>query len=132
MDIISIFKKFPDKESCIVHLEKVLWGKVPVCPYCNSFNYSNMKEEYRYHCNTCNTSYSVTVGTIFHNTKLPIQKWFLAISLVLDLEKITARQLAKEAQVTKDTAWRMLTEIRNAMYQYGNLFQSIIEFGKHY
>jgi len=131
MDIINIFKQFPTKDSCFQHLEKIRWNNMPKCPYCGSSNYSNMKDEHRYHCNTCNTSYSVTVGTIFHNTKLPLQKWFLAVSLVLNAKEITVRQLAKNIQVTKDTAWRMLMQIRKAMYEYGDLLQDIIEIDEN-
>lgn len=133
MDIIEIFKKFPDKASCIKHLETVRWNNKPKCPYCGSPNYSDMKGEYRYHCNNCNTSFSVTVGTIFHNTKLPLQKWFLAVSLVINAKKgIAARQLGRDIDVTKDTAWRMLMQIRKAMYEYGDLLQGIIEADETY
>lgn len=133
MDIIEIFEQFPDKPSCIRHLEKIRWDNKPKCPYCGSINYSDMNNEFRYHCNNCNTSFSVTVGTIFHNTKLPLQKWFLAVSLVINAKKgIAARQLARDLHVTKDTAWRMLMQIRKAMYEYGDLLQGIIEADETY
>lgn len=133
MDIVKIFEKFPDKASCIEHLENVRWHNQPKCPYCGSSHYSNLNGEYRYHCNTCNTSFSVTVGTIFHNTKLPLQKWFLAVSLVVNAKKgIAARQLGRDLHVTKDTAWRMLMQIRKAMYEYGDLLQGIIEADETY
>ena len=133
MDIIKIFEKFPDMASCIEHLERVRWHNQPRCPYCGSPNYSKLNGEFRYHCNTCNTSFSVTVGTIFHNTKLPLQKWFLAVSLVVNAKKgIAARQLGRDLHVTKDTAWRKLMQIRKAMYEYGDLLQGIIEADETY
>ncbi len=133
MDIIEVFERFPDKASCIKHLEQVRWHNKPRCPYCGSPNYSNMKGEYRYHCNTCNTSFSVTVGTIFHNSKLPLQKWFLAVSLIINAKKgISSRQLSRDLHVTKDTAWRMQMQIRKAMYEYGDLLQGIIEADETY
>jgi transposase-like protein len=132
MDIIEVFERFPDKASCIEHFEKVRWKKKPRCPYCGSPNYSKMKE-HRYHCNTCNTSFSVTVGTIFHNTKLPLQKWFLAVSLVINAKNgIAARHLSRDINVTKDTAWRMIMQIRKAMYEYDDLLQGIIEADETY
>lgn len=92
-----------------------------------------MKDELRYHCNSCNISFSVTVGTIFHKTKLDLQKWFLAISIVLNARKgISARQLARDIGVTKDTAWFMLMRVRKAMMEYGDLLEGIIEADETY
>lgn len=71
--IISIYRSFPTKESCLEHLEKVRWGEEPCCPYCMSEKVSRKKEieqRNRWQCSLCRKSFSVTVGTIFHNRKL--------------------------------------------------------------
>lgn len=87
-----------------------------------------MPKERRYHCNNCNTSYSVTVSTIFHKTKIDLQQWFFAISLTLNAKKeISSRQLAKDINVTKDTAWHMQRRIRKAFIEYGYLLEGIVE-----
>lgn len=118
MDIVEIFAKFPTQDDCIAYLERVRWHGEPVCPYCNSKNATPVKNEKRYHCNNCNTSFSVTVGTIFHDTRLPLQKWFLALSLILNAKKgIAARQLARDLKVNKNTAWLLAMRIRKAMAQ---------------
>lgn len=92
-----------------------------------------MKKELRYHCNACNTTYSVTVGTIFQKTKIDIQRWFVAISLVLNAKKgISARQMARDLDVNKNTAWFMLMRIRRAMVEYGDLLEGIIEADETY
>jgi len=118
MNIIEVFKKFPAQEDCISYLEKVRWGSAPKCPYCRSNNSTALSKEHRHHCNNCNTSYSVTVGTIFHRTHLPLQKWFLALSLILNAKKgIAARQLARDIEVHRNTAWRISMKIREAMSQ---------------
>lgn len=110
------------------HLEQVRWNGQPVCPYCQSKNVTSYKDDVRHHCNTCKTSFSVTVGTIFHNTKLDLQKWFLGMSLVLNAKKgISARQLSRDIEVNKDTAWRMLMQVRKAMLQDPALLQGIVE-----
>lgn len=128
MNIIQIYKRFPTQQDCLNHLEIVQWKGIPVCPYCKSTKQSPLKKGQRYHCNNCNTSYSVTVGTIFHKTKCDLQKWFLAISLVLNAKKgISARQLARDIEVTKDTAWYMNMRIRKAFKEYGELLEGIIE-----
>ncbi len=118
MNITKIYKLFPDEKACIAHLEGVRWGGKPRCVYCQSFNSSAMPNEGRHHCNNCKSSYSVTVGTIFHRTHLPLQKWFLAISLILNARKgISARQLARDIDVNRNTAWRISMQIRKAMSQ---------------
>jgi transposase-like protein len=74
--------------------------------------------ECRHRCNNCNTAFSATVGTIFHRTHLPLQKWFVAISLVLDArEPISARQLARRVDINKNTAWHLNRRIGVAMLE---------------
>ena len=96
-------------------------------------NYTSLKKELRHQCNNCNTSYSVTVGTIFHKTKLDLQKWFLAISMVLNAKKgISVRQLARDLDVNKNTAWYMLMRLRRAMLEHSILLSGIIEADETY
>src|ERR1035437_7823498 len=122
MNIIQIYKIFPTQQDCIKHLEQVRWNGIPNCPYCKSLNSTPYKDERRYHCNNCNTSYSVTVGTIFHKTKIDLQKWFLAVSLVLNAKKgISSRQLSRDLEVNKNTGWYLLMRIRKAMLQDAKL-----------
>ncbi|MFO8101217.1 MAG: IS1595 family transposase, partial [Dehalococcoidia bacterium] len=130
MNIISIYNKFPTDYDCLEHLEKVRWQGTPICPYCKSDKTTPAPKEHRHHCNNCNTTFSVTVGTIFHHTHLPLQKWFLAISLVLNAKKgISARQLARDLEVNKNTAWLLAMRIRKAMYEHEqrDLLQGIVE-----
>lgn len=118
MDIKAISSKFPTEEVCIEYLERIRWNGIPICPYCSSSKISIVKEENRYHCNNCNTSFSVTVGTIFHDTRLPLQKWFLAISLILNEKiNISSRKLARELKVNKNTGYYLAMRIRKAMTQ---------------
>lgn len=135
MDIISIFERFPAQKDCLEYLEKIRWQNKPICPYCKSPNQTPMKKEHRYHCNACNTSFSVTVATIFHRTHLPIQKWFLAISLILNAkEGISARQLARDLKVNRNTAWRISMKIREAMFEHEQrgMLQGIVEMDETY
>lgn len=133
MNIIQVYKRFPKQSDCIKHLEEVRWDNIPKCPYCKSINQTPRKATQRYQCNTCNTSYSVTVGTIFHKTHLDLQKWFLAVSLVLNAKKgYSARQLGRDIEVTKDTAWRMFMQIRKALIEQHELMEGIIEADETY
>lgn len=118
MNIVSIFEQFPSQADCIAHLEAVRWPDGPVCPYCGSINATPRPKEHRHHCNGCNTTFSVAVRTIFHHTHLPLQKWFLAIALTLNAKKgLSARQLARDLSINKNTAWRIAMQIRKAMSQ---------------
>jgi transposase-like protein len=131
VNIVQIYKKFPTEEDCISHIETVRWHGVPVCPYCASKRTS--PNQHRHHCNNCNTSFSATVNTIFHHTHLPLQKWFLAISLILNAKKgLSARQLARDLEVNKNTAWYMGMRVRNAMFEQGELLKGIVEMDETY
>jgi len=72
MNVSEIFTKFPNQETCINYLEGLRWHHEPECPYCKSKQSSRRKDTQRHQCNTCNRSYSVLVGTIFEDTKLPL------------------------------------------------------------
>ncbi len=134
MNIVKIYELFPTETDCIRHLERVRWhGGKAICPYCKSDRTTPMPAESRHHCNSCNTTFSVTVDTIFHHTHLDLQKWFLAISLVLNAKKgMSARQLARDIQVNKSTAWSMGMRIRNAMFEQPELMRGIVEMDECY
>ena len=85
-------ERFPDQESCIEHLERIRWVGKPICPHYESKDVVRKKEEgvgrvVRWNCHECNASFKVTCGTVLHGTKIPLQKWLLAISLILNAKK---------------------------------------------
>lgn len=135
MNIVEIYETFPTNDDCIRHLEKIRWNDKPTCPYCKSTKSTPMPKENRHHCNNCNTTFSVTVGTIFHHTRIPLQKWFLAVTLVLNAKKgIAARQLGRDLKVNKDTAWRIGMKVREVMSQHEQrqLLTGIVEADETY
>ncbi len=133
MNIIQIFSKFPTQKSCVKHLENRKWNDKPICPYCNSTNTNPLVKELRHHCNGCRKSFSITVGTIFHHTHIPLQKWFLAISLIQNAKKgISSRQLARDLELPVYTAWSMAHRIRKSMKDEGKLLEGIIEMDETY
>jgi transposase-like protein len=135
LNIASVYERFPSEDECLDYLEAVRWPQGAVCPYCGSMNTTPMPKERRHHCNACNTSFSVTVRTIFHRTHLPLQKWFLALSLTLNARKgLSARQLGRDLGVTKDTAWRIAMKIREAMAEteQRRLLNGLVEMDETY
>lgn len=117
MNLDAIYRLFPDEDSCLAFLEQVRWGEGrPVCPYCRVQSSSPMPKERRHHCNNCPCSFSVTVGTIFHNTKVDMRRWFLALLLYTDpRRRVTVRDLATAVGVNKNTASSMCMRIRGAL-----------------
>ena len=79
-----------------------------------------MPQESRHHCNPCNKAFSITVGKVFHGSRIDLQKWIVAIILNYNSDnKISVRKLAEAIQVNKNTAHRMLTLIRAHVDRYG-------------
>lgn len=115
-----------NRRECIKLLEQSRWRGQPQCPYCGSRRSSSIEKGLRHHCNDCFTSYSVTVGTIFHKTHVDLQKWFRAVLLVqASLSSTSVRQLALEIGVNKNTAAQMLKRLRGAQPQEQKLLRAV-------
>lgn len=135
MNLIETINKFPDQGTCIKYLEGLRWQEGPICPYCGGKRSSKRTATYRHQCHECNSSYSVLVGTIFEDTNLPLPKWFLAISLILNAKKgLSARQLARDLGINRKTGWYLQMRIRKAMQedQDKDLFNGIVEIDETY
>lgn len=134
MELIEITKKLNTQRRCIHYLEQLRWhGKIH-CVYCKSSKITCVNKELRHHCNSCNKSFSVLVGTIFEASNLPLSKWFVAISLVMNAKKgISSRQLARHIEVTKDTAWYLQKRLREAMKEGDKkLLKGLVEADETY
>ncbi len=134
MDLIRIFDQFPDQEACIEHLERVRWGKQPVCPHCGSERVGHRTDGIgRRNCHACRAAFTVLSGTIFSKTRTDLRKWFLAISLVLNAKKsISSPQLGRDLDIPQKTAYRMLMKIRSAMVGEPDLMVGIVEADEAY
>ena len=137
MDLIKVFQKWPTHESCIGHLETVRWGHRPACPLCGSVNVARKADGYRvgrWNCHACKSSFNVLSGTIFQKTRIDLQKWFLAIAIILNAKKsVSSYQLARDLDLTQPTAWYMAMRIRKAMVASdGELLAGIVEADEAY
>ncbi len=133
--IVHIYRRFPTPESCIAHLEQVRWQGKPLCPYCGSEKCSTHKEasKTRWQCSWCKKSFSVTVGTIFHNSHIDLQRWFLLIALMFSAKKgLSAMQAARDLEMRRPTVWSMMHRIRGAMKDDGKLLSGIVEMDETY
>lgn len=123
--------RFTDENAAREHLESLQWPNGPVCPHCKSTNAKRLPAQRgrptKAHpegavragvvqCNDCRKQYSVTVGTVFESSKIPLHKWLLANHLMVASKKgISAHQLHRMLGVTYKTAWFMSHRIREAM-----------------
>lgn len=110
--ILELLQAFPDEQSCVDHLEQLRWNGVVVSPFDSKSKVYNCAGN-RYRCKNTSKYFNVKTATLFDNTKVKLQKWFLAIWLVTSHKKgISSVQLSKDIGVTQKTAWFMLQRIR--------------------
>ena len=139
MNLIEIMERFPDQESCIEHLKLIRWQGTPVCSNCGSVGVVRKKEDGlghvgRWNSHDCGASFKVTCGPVFHGTKIPLQKWFMAIALIVNAKKsLSSYQLARDLDLKQKAAWYLLTRVRAEMAKKGGaLLQGIIEADETY
>ena len=109
----------------MAHLEQVRWSKGFFCPACGANTVSKKHEKNqqdRLQCWSCKRSHSATVGTIFHNSHIDLQRWFLLIALMLNAKKgLSSLQAARDLEMRQPTVWSMMHRIRAAMVDDGEI-----------
>jgi transposase-like protein len=114
---------YTDADKAREHLEALHWPNGPVCPHCGSVeNITKLQGKSTrkgvYKCNACEKPFTVTVGTVMEDSKIPLNKWVYAFALVNESKKgISAHQLHRSLGITYKSAWFMLHRIREAMKQ---------------
>lgn len=118
----ELLRKLHDKRTCREYLEGLRWQGIPKCPHCNCQTEKQYKLKNKgefnglYKCRECKKRFTVTMGTMFEGSKVPLEDWFFAIGIFLSHKKgISSIQLSKDIGVTQKTAWFMLTKIRHNM-----------------
>ena len=113
--------RFKDADSAREHLEFVRWPQGPVCPHCGAVDRITKLQgkSHRpglYDCGHCRDQFTVTVGTVFERSKIPLHKWLMAATLFAASKKgMSAHQLHRMLGVTYKTAWFMAHRLREAM-----------------
>ncbi|PCJ27838.1 MAG: IS1595 family transposase [Flavobacteriales bacterium] len=131
--ILDLIKAFPNEQSCIEHLEIIRWNGNVVSPFDSTSKVYNCKGN-KYKCKNTGKYFNVKTDTLFDNTKVKLQKWFLAIWLVTSHKKgISSLQLGRDIDVTQKTAWFMLQRIRNCFgLENDNLLSNEVEADETY
>lgn len=110
--IRELIKAFPDEQTCINHLEQLRWSGDVVSPFDETSKVYTTARGYK--CKNTGKYFNVRTATLFDNTKVELQTWFIAIYLVTAHKKgISSLQLGRDLNVTQKTAWFMLQRIRN-------------------
>jgi transposase-like protein len=113
--LFDLMDAFPDEQTCIDYLRSIRWRDGEFCPHCGGNRIYHFSDRKTFKCGDCRERFSIKVGTIFHDTKLPLRKWFMAIWMITNHPKgIASTTLAKDLKVTQKTAWHVLHRIRHA------------------
>ena len=115
--IREFFQQFPDDETCLNHLFEVRFGQGHVCPSCKrSAKWYRIRKEPAFSCQWCGHHLHPMAGSLFEDTRTPLQDWFYAIYLfTTSRHGVPAKELQRQLGVTYKTAWRMGHEIRKHM-----------------
>jgi transposase-like protein len=129
LNLITLAQEYSSDEKARAFLESKLWPNGAVCPHCKNDGKGkpNSKLEPKegsksavrkgvYFCGACREQFTVTVGTIFEGSHMPIGKWLMAIFILCSSKKsISANQMSRMLKVQYKTAWFMLHRLRHAM-----------------
>lgn len=126
LTLVSIMEHFPTDEKAREYLESIRWPEGPVCPHCGAKHATGQYMQtgkgsstrpYLYHCAECREQFTVTVGTIFEKSKIPLRKWLIAWYLLCTSKKgMSAHQMWRQLDLgSYRTAWFMMHRIRYAL-----------------
>lgn len=125
MNLLTVAKDFQTEDAALDYLVSQRWPKGVRCLACDCAKVYRIDTKgktgrpYRkYECSDCALHFSATTGTLFHDSHLPLQKWFMAMALMAEAKKgISANQVARHIGVQYKTAWHLCHRIRKAMQE---------------
>jgi transposase-like protein len=113
--LYELFQAIPDEQAAIDYFRAIWWKNGEFCPYCGSDRVYHFSDKRTHKCGDCRQRFSIKVGSIFEDSKIPLRKWMAAIWLITSHRKgIASAQLARDINVTQKTAWFMLHRLRHA------------------
>lgn len=114
-NLVQLMQYFSDENVCLEHLKAMRWKDGVYCPHCGCKKVYAFSDNKRYKCSDCRKQFTAKVGSIFENTKIPLQKWFVAIYLISSHKKgISSLQLSRDLGITQKNAWFLLHRLRHA------------------
>src|SRR3990172_10153528 len=134
MNLFQLMNDFDTEKECREALAELRWPDGVKCPRCQGERHAYDSERHVWDCYSCGYQFSVMSGTIFHDSKLPLRKWFMAVLLIVEAKKgVSANQLRRILGVSYKTAWYLTHRIRAAMKEGNPLpLKGIIEVDETY
>jgi len=116
VNLCSLIEQFGSEDRCRAYLEALRWPDEIACPRCQSGKISQIVKRNQYDCDACRYQFSVTAGTVFNDSHLPLWKWFLCTYLLCESKKgMSASQLSRTLGISYKTTWYLCHRIRSAM-----------------
>lgn len=144
LNLATLSELFVNEQEARKFLESKRWPNGPVCPHCKATDVFPLMPKPgartharpgTYKCSKCREQFSVRVGTIFEDSKLPISKWLMAIHLMTSSKKgVSSHQIARELGITQKSAWFVCHRIREAMKKepMATMLQGTVEVDETY
>jgi len=142
MNLIDVTTEFLTEDACLDYLEKTRWHSGLACLKCGSVKVARIQPKDKrgkmrriYQCleQPCLHQFTATTGTIFHDTHLPLKKWFIAIALIVDAKKgMSALQIKRHLKCHYRTAWYLCHRIRKAMEEAPDFLRGTVEVDETY
>ena len=116
VNLCTLIEQFGSEDRCRAYLEALRWPDDIECPRCGSDKISQIVKRNQFDCDACRYQFSVTAGTVFNDSHLPLWKWFLCTYLLCESKKgMSASQLSRTLGISYKTAWYLCHRIRSAM-----------------
>jgi transposase-like protein len=133
LDLRKLIDRFGSETKCRTFLEQLRWPEGTFCLKCKSAKVYPIHGRDQYVCDSCSYQFSVTAGTIFHDTHLPLWKWFLATYLLCESRKgMSANQIKRTLGISYKTAWYLCHRIRAAMAEADHKLSGTVEIDETY
>ena len=124
VSILDFQKRFRTEEDCLEAIVNRRWPSGFACPHCQSKNATRLSKRRAFQCNWCLRQTSITAGTIFEKTRVPLLKWFFMMFLMAnDKGGASALRLKKLLNMRYDTVWHILQKLRAAMGERDEMYQ---------
>ena len=116
INLINLIERYHNEDKCRAYLEELRFPNGVACPRCGATSISRVQKPRVFDCNSCRYQFSVTSGTIFHDSHLPLWKWFATTYLMVEAKKgVSANQIKRTINVSYKTAWYLCHRVRAAM-----------------